>query len=41
MVDQEQQFAALFGVVIVMGVLPVKLSDRDQVDHVSRRQGHV
>ena len=42
MVDQEQQFAALFGVVIVMGVLPVRLSDRcDQVNHVSRRQGHV
>lgn len=39
--DQEQQFAALFGVVIVMGVLPVELFGRDQLDHPPQRQGRV
>jgi hypothetical protein len=39
--DQEQQFTALFGMIIVMGVLPVELFRRDPLDHLPQRQSHV
>jgi hypothetical protein len=39
--DQEQQFTALFGMVIVMDFLPVELLEGDQLDHLPQRHGRV